>query len=914
MVKTEYAASKAAEAELPKPRPLLWWLALTFWLVAAAALIAGPYLFVAHVPSATTAAKVSTTVTWLVVQPVLLLLTLVLAMYSFGRARIEGSALRGLHVDVRQFTDNRQGATGNSAHELTAAFTRKLTQSRIYSPSALPGTAGSYDLIQVVENAGDAASSSWWKVAARTLRLLRPPAAYRVTGTVADVGPNGSPKLVVELLRLPRYSAAPLIIEDDTWDRVLERAANSVAALIFPRSKMCKNRAQWADWWGYAFPTELFDAYQRAHQFLANRRFDHALAEYHRALRLDPANVYIRLEIAQLQERLSMHIDALVTYDDVVTICSRRERSLAKWWNGPHFGRERSRSQRHRAVALLVARYRHALMLSHGDRIADQWWLRTSCDHEHHWDTRQRQRDYMRALVRRRLVRYQLAAAAIDPKSVAIPNGVSLDEALSLDWHSTLPNGSPSARERAAALRLYLCSLGQYECERLVADYRRLPRWIRTFATRDSVDLVTTRGLKIVLIWAVLRRAMAQAALGVTEVSYRPVWAKSAWHYWLVGLLRDGRWPVDQRALWDSIEVLIPRYGGAVWHDYYNVACTCAVALLPPGINGTEPDRPLPAVIERATNQRTALGKLAISHLHRAAANSHSGFLAQRRSWVLYEDPDLASLRGTTEFRNFEMVTFSPTRAVPLRPHRLYVWELMSYQVQMVAMIARLMQEVWFDRELTVATLPTRAQLNAWYTMEVTAWRQVARVAVSHRDWRTRHETDIFLQQWLRDHNLPGGNLGMPTFTQDGLYSRYVNAVDEQTRHAIDRALRERYRDGSNSIEAINRITEIYIEHCNERMNTLAREIHNSGHRGSVDLCRNAHASVGRMQITKSTLISSLNHGTRSSRRLRRQCVRRQRLWGALADWFDDELEGMSPAERKNAFRVALPRQPPLRR
>jgi hypothetical protein len=237
---------------------------------------------------------------------------------------------------------------------LTAGFKSKLNTSRIYRPAAIPGTAGSQDFLQIVENAGEAAPGGWWKVATRLLRLLRQPAAYRVSGTVVDSQKSGIYKLVIELVRLPRTAANPLVLGDDHWERLLERAANSVAAQIFPRSKMCKAQPQWVEWWGYHFPPELFDAYQQAHKYQDDREYDRALWEFYRALKLDPSNVYIRLEIAQLQERLDLHLDALVTYDDVITICSRDDPPLAKWWNATDPGQKWPRPRRHRRLALMV--------------------------------------------------------------------------------------------------------------------------------------------------------------------------------------------------------------------------------------------------------------------------------------------------------------------------------------------------------------------------------------------------------------------------------------------------------------------------------------------------------------------------------------------------------------------------------
>jgi hypothetical protein len=576
-----------------------------------------------------------------------------------------------------------------------------------------------------------------------------------------------------------------------------------------------------------------------------------------------------------------MHLDALVTYDDVITICSRGDEVLANWWNGPDFGEERSRGRHNRDVALLVARFRHALMLGHGDRIAEQWWLRTGeCDHEQHWDARQRQRGNLRALASRRLDRYDRPITAIRTSHLPFTPSRGRADVLSTDWPSTLPKDEPG--ERAKALRLYLCTLSQYEFERLIADYPNIFVRVRRLAKRDPVELVTMRGLQSSLIWAVLRRAMAQANMS-EPVGYQPVWQYASSPDWLTELLADGSWPVTEKRLRSSIAAVVPRLGHAIWHEHYNVACVCAVALLPrTGTTKSEPEN--------------GLRKLAISHLYRAAAGSHSGYLAQRRSWLLYEDPDLASLRGTPEFRNFEMVTFSPPRQVPVRPRRTHVWELVCYQVQLISCIARRMRDVWFERELATVAPDAHPGPTPWYTMEAKAWRQIVQLAVSHRDWRTRHESARFLAD-----ELPGQPLGLPTFTQERLYSRYANAVGEDQ-------LRQWLEGPTDPIAMVNEIAEEYIESCNQRMAGLARDIHGLDRRRASDPCDNAYGAVGGIRITGSALVVGLDEDTRSPRAVRRLCLERGALWGALADLFDDDLEGPAPKERLDAFRTALRR------
>ncbi len=559
-----------------------------------------------------------------------------------------------------------------------------------------------------------------------------------------------------------------------------------------------------------------------------------------------------------------MHLDALVTYDDVITICSRGDVGLAKWWNGSDFGEERSRAQRNRSVALLVARYRHALMLGHGDRIAQQWWERgDECEHEWHWNARQRQRGFMRRLAARRLDRYALAEAEIRQDQLTF-GAFRREDILSTD----LP--AKQTQERSTALRLYLCTLAQYEFERLTADFLRLSWRIRR-AMRSSEELVTIRGLHGSHLWTVLRRAMAQAEMGL-PVEYGRVWRRATAPRWVARLLKE--WPVTEAQLRTSITAVIPQRGHAAWHEHYNVACVCAVALLP---------------ANAADTSTTALRKLAISHLYRAAAGSHSGYLAQRRSWLLYEDRDLASLRGTPEFRNFEMITFSPTRQVPIRPKRTLVWELVCYQSELISRVARQLRAEWFARGLTESPPDARPGPTAWYTMEAEAWRQIARLAVSDRDWRTRHDAADFLDE----------EFGLPAFTEVGLYSRYVNALgEEELRRQRDRA--------PSPIAAVERIAETYIDHCNKRLAALAKAVFELDHRGDVDACANAKGAMGGMRITRSALLRDLEHDVRSPRAVRRLCEERTALWGALADLFDDDLEDVVSDIRLARFRAAL--------
>ncbi|CAM5358390.1 Tetratricopeptide repeat-containing protein OS=Streptomyces microflavus OX=1919 GN=Smic_82410 PE=4 SV=1 [Streptomyces microflavus] len=73
-------------------------------------------------------------------------------------------------------------------------------------------------------------------------------------------------------------------------------------------------RPPWQEWCGRDLPPELFAACQQARELSGQRKFDDALESYYEALRFDPTNLYLRTQIAGIQEQLWLHLDALETY------------------------------------------------------------------------------------------------------------------------------------------------------------------------------------------------------------------------------------------------------------------------------------------------------------------------------------------------------------------------------------------------------------------------------------------------------------------------------------------------------------------------------------------------------------------------------------------------------------------------
>ncbi|MFG1648065.1 hypothetical protein ACGFMK_47905 [Amycolatopsis sp. NPDC049252] len=838
------------QAELPEAHRIRWWLAAVTAGVVAAGFAIVPYLPFFQDLTFIRDPKVASVITWTVLQTSVVVISAVLTLYFIGKARLETAAYRANQIDIRLFADERPADSHDreidSAVELTAAFKRILNDSRLYTPTSVPGVGGSYDFIQIVEHAGESADG-WWKAATKLIRLAQPPAAFTVTGTVRPGNTTGRYQLILELVRCPRFAASPLVIEDENWPRVLHRAANAVAALVIPRSAYVRSNIHWAAWRDAKIPYELFDAYQRANHFITYRRYDEALAEYYRALSHDPSNVYIRLEIAALQEQLDLHLDALATYDDVITLCSRGKPKLARWWIGEDFARQPRHAGRGRDVALLIARYRHALVLGHGDSVAGSWWVRRTTAGVP-GDARALRRAELRAALELRFRRYVELDVRTRPYAIPKEKRLELHRRVlrvpvpELVVQDATPEQLAEYNQRAAEMRSYFCALSQYEIERLVEDYRNFGRrW------RRSWEQLTNRALDLSLVWAVLRRAMADVEpMSGAVPEPRPAYPGS--RVKLADVCPDRRWPPDPQALDDTVEAAGPRKS---WEECYNAASVYAVAMLEVGPRGERDLR------DRARNPRLngdtrdEVARRAVRELYHAATISHSGRLPERRSWVMGEDPDLAALRGHELFRVFEMVTFSPDRAAPLRPQRAHVWEQVSYVRQLVCEIASCRAHFWRLRALDPDPVRDGRVLDRWRSTDRDAWRRLTDLATGKQDWYTRYQAISAFREWSADSGYPGAITGFPLYNEERLHAQLRGAAGAKGRTGMDP----------------NIVVREYVRFCDLRLDQLV-------------------ADVAEIEHTQDDFAA------------------RAELWGALCSWFDDDIaDGSSADDRRERFR-----------
>ncbi|MCD2192098.1 hypothetical protein LQ327_01660 [Actinomycetospora endophytica] len=244
-------------------------------------------------------------------------------------------------------------------------------------------------------------------------------------------------------------------------------------------------------WRGLRLHPELFSTYQDFLQFRLGRNFDEAMTSLRAAVKLDPGNLALRLDLGKLQERMQMYLDALLTYDDIITVAARRDVRLSRWWGSSNTNNEirgwsdsrRTRGLRADDPVILIARYRHAQLLGLSDKLAQQWWTRKErCITGEHRSAREERRAYLRQALATRLgKRYRRLV-------IRLPLDEDLNRPRCLGQLTEVEDDL-ARRSRNAEARIYFAMLAQYEYDHLVGDYARVGSEICTgarFTTESS--------------------------------------------------------------------------------------------------------------------------------------------------------------------------------------------------------------------------------------------------------------------------------------------------------------------------------------------------------------------------------------------------------------------------------------------
>jgi hypothetical protein len=648
--------------------------------------------------------------------------------YAGRRVRFEWLAWRPGRIQVPDF--GAPGLTSGSPVQLTRAFRDHLAGMRLASSGAAPAAQPQTDFLDVL-GAAKATSSDVLGTLLGLLRAAVPAFTYEMRGVVVErAGPPRDYKVSVQIVRLPGEGDT-IEVTDADLDDAIRRAADWATAAILPRTRLCKG--PWVAWRRYAMPGPLFSAFENACAEETRRCYDQAYDLYYRALDRDPMNRMVRLQLGQLQEKRHMSLEALATYTAVVDTALPAGRNLPP-------GLYTRRAERVRTQALIIARYRRALLLAEGSFL----------------------KEWFEAVSERHIERAQRLAALRAQLTPWLGESVPAEHADALPLIRSGPKDRELSADELKRLHGALAACAIEEVRRLTRDLPlawRLRR--RPPLTRRALEL-THRCIK--------QRAALADALGDGSPRHTPV--------------AELNKQIDDLERWRFVQ---PRRPLRRWEEHYNAACLYAIPLL---------EEPTGLTDQAADAYTKRLASLAVARLERAAACADSSFIARQRDWITSEDPDLDGLRRQPRFNAFESAYFPADAPTPRRPKDVEELSELRCTRELLANAARGWEAAWHARASTAPESEGEDPVH-WWTDEHEVWRHVHGVAL-HHNRRARLALAEASRKW---HLSYGIDAVEPIF---GLYEQSVleagdEAVDEAAAHEI-RMIHERLSELSRKL------------------------------------------------------------------------------------------------------------------
>jgi tetratricopeptide (TPR) repeat protein len=654
----------------------------------------------------------------------------------------EFQAWRPGRIIVEQFAP-AGNAKDADVHRLTAAFRDRLARWHLQSPAAVPALAPQGDFLDVLASTPMDPTQPL-SIITGLLRASRPTHAYQVRGSLSkregDPRPYG---VTIHLERLPGKADPGVTLWDTDWEAAITRAADHATASIMPRTRRCSS--PWTAWRGYHLPAGLLHLYERAVELEEARRYDEALDCYFRALRRDPMNLALRLQIGYLQEKLALFMDALDTYEGILAVARP-----GRVGHGPDPQRRfyRRAERRNRERILLAARYRHAILLG-GTELPLQWCKESTEDSP--------EREAERHTLRRRLTPSLAQTFGRALKSEHV-EWVTRPIYLPRDKRNRAPRPPRTGRLRkpfVARLRdqaegrsAEVESLHQSDPAKVLrqARDRRALEELCVFASihelvelrarlprlRRVRDLPLTRAMvDLSGLCLVQRLKHVLAAMNGGEASKPDA----------VGLRRS----VRQIEGWRGFK----RY-----QEHYNAACAFSLPLVSDGgvLDSPEADVLVAAAVRR---------------LERAISCADSGFVATRRDWLLSDDPDLDGLRTKEDFKHFEAVYFPSATGTCKRPPEQHTWEMSRYTLDLLSQTSDGFAKAWRNRKTGLEPEIEVRSLADWCELETRAWGLMRDVTRNHRHWQTRVRLIDFARSLSTGDDFVAPTVAFPRFAED---------------------------------------------------------------------------------------------------------------------------------------------------
>ncbi|MFE1776980.1 tetratricopeptide repeat protein [Streptomyces sp. NPDC059008] len=737
--------SRSLTAPLPAPRFVAWWVwsAVGFaGLIAALASAGsgrrawdGPLGFIGQIfgglgavfqPGAGKGASIGARLAFF--------LGVLLLLYVLWRATRAWLAYKPGAVDVQQLQDaTPEGTPKPSDADLTAKLRRRLSDSSMYPPATLPAQAPAESFLELlgdIEIDPDKLGTALPKMLGR----LRPKLAYRVGGLLQfrDTGPDQYGMTITVTAFLFGGSRATTVWGSD-WDDVIRKAGNWIVSTLLPVTRAGR-LPPWRQWWGREIKPELYEAYQEANELSRAGRHHEALEQYFTAIRLDPTNSYLRAELAETQEKMGLHIDALDTCQRALTLDGQDARTYRKrLWQSrwiPHWRRLRYFRHPHLYRDLLGLRYRNSIILGTSEMTARQWCRRMGTNGSHTHEQ----------LIPLLVDRYWQTAIGLDdtdaPRKRSDRKQVGKESLRHTLQHSTDEKEIRLVFQRAAL----------QETARLAADDAWARFWlywpIRVWScalvfwpaayyqsVRGSQQPVSRGAFRVNRkVWAPLRLEWANWEYQKDKPSQK--WRRHyAWR-------RPGRrmsWRrVKPTQLRRRLRLVSRRRSRRDWLTRYNTACVYAVAMN--------------AQLRNHTQQQD-LTQLAIEQLENAALTTRGSFAVVERTWMVEEDPDLAPLRNQDLFNDFVRTVYPSAEAFEqTSPSMRSDEQLREYDYRLLKEIAKVMQQVWnqrgegYDVGIQCAT--------EWLRIERKIWRSLQEISddANIRKWQDRVSLIRYIQ------------------------------------------------------------------------------------------------------------------------------------------------------------------------
>ncbi|MEU9091803.1 tetratricopeptide repeat protein [Streptomyces sp. NPDC048428] len=640
-------------------------------------------------------------------------------LYLYWRATRALVAYKPGPVDVQELIDaTPPGTLDVPAGDLTAELRQQLSDSSIYAPTTLPAEVPPTSFLELV---GDVELDPKKLGAAipRLLSRLRPKLAYRVGGVlrIREQRPDRL-GVTVTVTAFVFGGSSSTTLWGKEWGEVIRKTGCWVISVLLPVTRAGR-QPPWRQWWGRELNPELYEAYQSANELSRAGRYHEALSRYFDAIALDPKNPYLRSELAEVQEKMGLHIDALETCQRALTLDGQTSRQYNRrlWLRPGQVDWRRLRYLRHPRLYrdVLGLRYRNAIILGMSEETTQQWFQRKGSQDD---------------TTRRRLVplladRYQQAAITLAP-----PGDEEAWLAKALE--QSLYGRSESAAIAKNLVRLVFQRAAMQETNRLAADDRwaRLAglywparlrscfRFISPFSHVQSVrgprQAVTRGAFRINReVWAPLRLAWAVEKIQLPG----PVYDPHARYAWRTGPPVTAHvTPGELKARIDRARsrlVFVRRYlpwcRRGDWLTRYNSACVHAVALK---INEGS---------EARTKEHT---QQAVEELEWAILVPRGDSATVERTWMVHEDPDLALLREAALFERFVLTAY-PGQELPTHPppNSWSEAQMREYDYRLLEEAAKVMEKVWIARgeepsfDIRDATEWLRAESDIWNGM-----------------------------------------------------------------------------------------------------------------------------------------------------------------------------------------------------